>query len=64
MLLLAIDFIIILFINMHFQNDCEYMVNNVNIQYEIPITKIKLIIKSPHYLIKFFTAEKIKPFVF
>lgn len=46
MLLLAIDFIIILFISMHFQNDCEYMVNNVNIQYEIPITKIKLIIKS------------------
>lgn len=44
MLLLAIDFMIILFINMHFQNDCEYMVNNVNIQYEIPITKIKLII--------------------
>lgn len=40
------------------------MVNNVNIQYEIPITKIKLIIKSPHYLIKIFTAEKRKPFVF
>lgn len=31
---------------MLFQNDCEYMVNNVNIQYELPITKIKLVIKS------------------
>lgn len=58
MLLLAIDFIIILFINMHFQNDCEYMVNNVNIQYEIPITKIKLIIKSSTLFNKVFLLLK------
>lgn len=58
MLLLVIDFIKIIFINMHFQNDCEYMVNDVNIQYEIPITKIKLIIKSSTLFNEvFFTAE-------
>lgn len=45
---------------MHFQNDCEYMVNNVNIQYEIPITKIKWIFKSSTLFNKVLTAEKNK----
>lgn len=34
MLLIAIDFIITKFVNMHLQSYCEYIVDNVNIQYK------------------------------
>lgn len=34
MLLIAIDFIMIKFINVHLQSNCEYIVDNVNIQYK------------------------------
>lgn len=35
MLLIIVSFIIVIFINLHLQSICEYIINSVGIQYKI-----------------------------
>lgn len=60
MLLIAIVFVIIMFINMHLQSNCEYIINNVNILIKTNyiIAKRKLIIKSLRNACKKYVTKK------